>query len=112
MKENRKTLKLNFNRVLVAFSLVPMIVSIIIMLIMLIGASSEKIKDVTQDAMLSLVKETGAGFESYIKNGESTLKNFAKSPIVVKFLQNQSDATLQKEAQDYTMDCFNAAGNM
>lgn len=98
MKEIRKKLKLNFNRVLVGFSVVPMMVSIIIMLIMLIGASSEKIKDVTQDAMLSLVKETGAGFESYIKNGESTLKNFAKSPIVVKFLQNQSDATLQKKS--------------
>ncbi len=112
MKEKRKTLKLNFNTMLVAFSVVPMMISIIIMLIMLISTSSAEIKGVTQNSMLSLVKETGAGFESYIKNGESTLKNFAKSPIVVEFLKNQTDAALQKEAQDYTMDCFNAAGNM
>ena len=112
MKEKRKTLKLNFNTMLVAFSLVPMIISVIIMLIMLISTSSAEIKGVTQNSMLSLVKETGAGFESYIKNEESTLKYFAKSPIVVEFLKNQTDAALQKEAQDYTMDCFNAAGNM
>ncbi|MBQ1392118.1 MAG: cache domain-containing protein, partial [Lachnospiraceae bacterium] len=112
MKEKRKTLKLNFNTMLVAFSVVPMMISIIIMLIMLISTSSAEIKGVTQNSMLSLVKETGTGFESYIKNGESTLKNFAKSPIVVEFLQNQTDAALQKEAQDYTMECFNAAGNM
>lgn len=112
MKEKKKTSKLNFNKLLVAFSLSPMIISTIIMLIMLISTSSKEIKDVTQDSMLSLVKETGAGFEAYIQNGESTLENFAKSPIVVKFLQNQQDATFQKEAQNYTMDCFNAAGDM
>lgn len=112
MKEKRKTLKLNFNTMLVAFSVVPMMISIIIMLIMLISTSSAEIKGVTQNSMLSLVKETGTGFESYIKNEERTLKNFAKSPIVVEFLKNQTDAALQKEAQDYTMECFNAAGNM
>ena len=79
---------------------------------MLLSTSSVEIKEVTQESMLSLVKETGAGFEAYIQNGESTLKNFAKSPIVIKFLQNQQDAALQKEAQDYTMDCFNAAGSI
>ena len=92
MKEKRRTLKLNFNTMLVAFSLVPMIISVIIMLIMLISTSSAEIKGVTQNSMLSLVKETGAGFESYIKNEESTLKYFAKSPIVVEFLKNQTDA--------------------
>ena len=112
MKEKRKTLKLNFNTMLVAFSVVPMMISIIIMLIMLISTSSAEIKGVTQNSMLSLVKETGTGFESYIKNEERTLKNFAKSPIVVEFLKNQTDAALQKDAQDYTMECFNAAGNM
>lgn len=112
MDGKKKKLTLNFNKMLVAFSVTPMIVSAVIMLIMLIGTSSKEIKDITQDSMLSLVKETGAGFESYIQNGEAALKNFAKSPIVISFLQNQKDVTLQKEAQNYTMDCFNAAGNM
>ena len=112
MDGKKKKSVLNFNKVLVAFSVTPMIVSTVIMLIMLIGTSSKEIKDITQDSMLSLVKETGAGFESYIQNGEATLEYFAKSPIVIKFLQDQKDVTLQKEAQDYTMDCFNAAGNM
>lgn len=94
------------------FSITPMIVSVIIMLAMLISTSSKEIKDITKNSMLSLVKETGAGFESYIQNEKATLENFSKSPIVIKFLQNQEDATLKKEAQDYTMDCFNAAGNM
>lgn len=112
MKDKSKKKTINFNKVLVMFSITPMIVSIIIMLAMLISTSSKEIKDITKDSMLSLVKETGAGFESYIQNGEATLENFSKSPIVIKFLQNQEDATLKKEAQDYTMDCFNAAGNM
>ena len=112
MKEKKKTKKLNFNKLLVAFSIFPMIISTVIMLVMLISTSSKEIKDITQDSMLSLVKETGAGFESYIQHGESTLQAFAKSPIVANFLQNQKDAALQQEAQDYTMECFNAAGNM
>ena len=112
MKEKKKKVQLRFNKVLVAFSVTPMIVSTVVMLFMLLSTSSKEIKEVTQESMLSLVKETGAGFEAYIQNGESTLENFAKSPIVVKFLQNQQDVTLQKEAQNYTMDCFNAAGNM
>ena len=112
MKEKKKKVQLRFNKVLVAFSVTPMIVSTVVMLFMLLSTSSKEIKEVTQESMLSLVKETGAGFEAYIQNGESTLENFAKSPIVVKFLQNQQDVTLQKEAQDYTMDCFNAVGNM
>ena len=112
MKEKKKTLKLSFNKMLVGFAVTPMITSIVIMLIMMIGTSSKEIKDITHDSMLSLVKETGAGFESYLQSGEGTLRNFAKSPIVVEFLKNQNDATLQKEAQNYTMDCFNAAGNM
>ena len=112
MKDKSKKKTLNFNKVLVMFSITPMIVSVIIMLAMLISTSSKEIKDITKNSMLSLVKETGAGFESYIQNEEATLDNFSKSPIVIKFLQNQEDATLKKEAQDYTMDCFNAAGNM
>lgn len=112
MKEKNKKQILNFNKVLVAFSIIPMIVSIIIMLAMLINTSSREIKNITMDSMLSLVKETGAGFESYIQNEETNLDNFAKSPIVIRFLQNQKNATLKKEAQAYTMDCFNASGNM
>ena len=112
MKEKNKKRIINFSKVLVAFSITPMIVSTVIMLAMLISASCKEIEDITKDSMLSLVKETGAGFESYIQNGEATLDNFAKSPIVVEFLQNQKDATLQVEAQEYTMECFNVAGNM
>ena len=112
MKEKNKKRIINFSKVLVAFSITPMIVSTVIMLAMLISASCKEIEDITKDSMLSLVKETGAGFESYIQNGEATLDNFAKSPIVVEFLQNQKDATLQAEAQKYTMNCFNVAGNM
>ena len=89
-----------------------MIISAFIVLIMLINTSSNEIKKVTKDSILSLVKETGLGFESYIQNGEATLKNFAKLPIVAEFLQNQNDVTLQKKAQEYTMDCFNSVGNM
>ena len=111
-KEKQKTSQLNFNKILVAFSITPMIVSVIVMLIMLLNTSCKEIEDITQDSMLSLVKETGAGFENYVENGENTLRSFAKSPLVVEFLQNQKDAALQKQAQDYTMECFHAAGNM
>ncbi len=97
-KEKQKTSQLNFNKILVAFSITPMIVSVIVMLIMLLNTSCKEIEDITQDSMLSLVKETGAGFENYVENGENTLRSFAKSPLVVEFLQNQKDAALQKQA--------------
>ena len=103
-KNQPKTTK--FNKLLVAFSVLPMITAIIIMLLMLISASSREIKKVTQNSMLSLVKETGAGFESYIHNEEVTLKNFAKSPIVIEFLQNQNDTAALKQSRILHYELF------
>lgn len=98
MEKKNKKRKLNFNKLLVAFSLLPMIISASVMLVMLIGASSNEMKGVTEDSMVSLVRETGAGFESYIENGEAMLLNFSKSPIVNEYLEYKEDAALRKEA--------------
>lgn len=46
-KKKQKTSQLNFNKILVAFSITPMIVSIIVMLIMLLTTSCKEIEDIT-----------------------------------------------------------------
>ena len=110
MTKTKKSSKLDFYKLLVAFAVTPMIISIVIILISFIHTSSKQVTGITQEAMLSLVKETGSGFEYYIENGEATLNNFVQSPIVKEFLQNPNDAALQKNAQDYTMDYYNSMG--
>lgn len=110
MTKEKKSSKLDFYKLIVAFAVTPMIISVVIILISFIQTSSKEVTGITQDAMLSLVKETGSGFEYYIDNGEVTLYNFAQSPIVTEFLQNPNDTSLLKQAQDYTMDYYNAMG--
>lgn len=110
-KRKNKTAGLKFNKVLVAFAVSPMIISIFIIVMLLVSALSKDVKDITQDSMLSLVKETGAGFEYYIQTGESIIKDFAKSPVVVEFLEHPEEPGLQKKAREYTMNFYDSAGS-
>lgn len=110
-KRKNKTAGLKFNKVLVAFAVSPMIISIFIIVMLLVSVLSKDVKDITQDSMLSLVKETGAGFEYYIQTGESIVKDFAKSPVVVEFLEHPEEPGLQKKAREYTMNFYDSAGS-
>lgn len=106
----KKSYKLDFYKTLVLFALIPMVASIVITLVLMQSEYSKELEKITQEAMLSLVKETGAGFEYYIKNGEDGVRSFANSSIVLDYLKNTDNSQLHDKAKDYTLDYYNLMG--
>lgn len=97
---------LNFNVTLILFALLPMILSIAITLILTLSVSGDEVEEITRNSLNALSMETGASYDNFIRSGEETLKNFTTSPIVVEYLKNQNDSSLQARAQAYTEEYF------
>ena len=91
---------------LVLFALLPMILSIVVTLIINLSEASKELKQVTNNSMLGVIEETGAGLDYSIEESENIVKAFASSPIVIDCLKNPGDAAKQETAQAYTSDFF------
>ena len=91
---------------LVLFALLPMILSIVVTLIINLSEASKELKQVTNNSMLGVIEETGAGLDYSIEESENIVKAFASSPIVIDCLKNPRDAAKQETAQAYTSDFF------
>lgn len=108
LKPKKKGVKFDFNKMLLMFALIPLVCSVIAISVILSGASQKEVKQLTFNSMLSLIDDTGIGMDNYFKEGNTTLKSFVTSPIVIEFLKNPNDAELAKKAQDYTVDFYNS----
>ena len=102
-----KTPKLNMRTLLTVFALVPMIITSLILSVILVSTSSSELKTSARNSMLSLIKETGAGFDYTTNSNERILKNFITSPIVTELLKNPDDADLAAKAEEYTVNYYN-----
>ncbi|MDO4188489.1 MAG: methyl-accepting chemotaxis protein [Lachnospiraceae bacterium] len=111
IKKNTKSNKpkqkgLSIYLTLVLFALLPMILSIVVTLIINLSEASKELKQVTNNSMLGVIEETGAGLDFSIEESEDVVKAFASSPIVIDCLKNPDDASKQELAQQYTTDFF------
>ncbi len=91
---------------LLLFALIQLTISIVVLNVLLIGKGSNELKDATHNAMTSTINQTGVAFDYNIVINETTLKNFATSPILTEYLKNPSDAGLAERAQEYTLEYF------
>ena len=105
-KNSSKQKGLSIYLTLVLFALLPMILSIVVTLIINLSEASKELKQVTNNSMLGVIKDTGAGLDYSIETSENTVKAFAASPIVLDCLKNPGDAAKQELAQQYTSDFF------
>ena len=101
-----RTPKLNMRMTLTIFALVPMIITSLILSIILINTAGSELKTSTRNSMLSLIKQTGAGFDYTTNINERVLKDFTTAPIVKELLKNPSDPELTAQAQEYTTSFF------
>lgn len=101
-----KKSKLSMKTTLILFALVPMIISVLVIGFLLAKASVNQLKSSTQNAMVSLIKQTGAAFDANTHETEIEIKNFIEAPIVKEYLKNPNDASLKAKAQDYTVKYF------
>ncbi len=101
-----KKAKLSMRTTLILFALVPMIISAFIIGLLLSTTSVKLLKSSTQNAMVSLIKQTGTAFDNNTVENETIIKNFIEAPIVKEYLKKPNDASLQAKAQEYTMNYF------
>lgn len=103
---NKKKGGLSIYLTLILFALIPMIVSTVVILVINLSEASKELKGVTNNSMLAVIEDTGAGIDYNIKSNEDVVKAFAASPLVIDCLKNQSDAQKQAAAQAYTENFF------
>lgn len=107
MKTKRKSnSKLNMRITLILFALIPMLISDVILSTVLVKTSSNELKSVTNNSMVSLIKETGAAFDNSTATNEAIMKTFTQAPVVKALLLNPEDEELAARAQEYTVNFF------
>ncbi len=111
MEKTRKVKKnisvLNMGVTLILYALIPMIVSIAVLSNVTSERMSNELRSSAQNAMVSLVQQTGSNFDYATSRNELTMTNFIQAPLIQKFLANPGDADLTAEAQQYTVDFYN-----
>lgn len=105
-KMGKKKKGLDMKLTLILFAIIPMIVTSLIISIVLVNKSSSELKTSTHNSLVTIIKETGAGFDVTVKQNELVLKNFLSAPIVKECLQDPDNAELMARAQAYTLDYF------
>lgn len=106
-KGNNIKRKLNMRKTLILFAIVPMMVSTIIVGVILAKSSAQALEDATHNSMLSIIEQTGAGFDYTTVKNEETMLSFIHSPIIKDYLLNPDDADLAALAQEYTVNYYN-----
>ena len=107
-KKSKKGFKFDMNKLLLLFSLIPMITASLVISILLVNKSTSEVKNATSNSMLALIEGTGAGFDNHFSTSEEVAIAFSKSPIVRELLKDPDNQELIDEAQQYTLDYFGA----
>ena len=100
--KGKKLFRIDMRSTLISFALVPMLVTTLILSIVLVNTSSSELKSSTSNSLVSLIKETGAGFDYSTTQNERMLQAFASAPVVREVLEKPGDAALTAKAQAYT----------
>jgi len=98
--------KLTMRRTLLMFTLIPLCSVALILGIVLISISSNKLRQSTNNSLVSLITMTGESFDYSTERNENTMINFADAPIVKELLRNPDDPQLAAKAQEYTKECY------
>ncbi len=98
--------KLNMKTTLILFALIPLVITTAIVSVIIVNVCSKELKTTTQNALVALAKETGAAMDFAIAENNSTLRQFATSPIVRDYLENPDDPEYKQKALDYSDEFF------
>lgn len=102
----KKKLQLNYTVTIILCCLIPMFTGIIASLIITMTKASSGLVKTNKVAINALSYGAGEGLDDRVKATEDTLKTFATSAEVKKYLKDQSNAELKAECQQYTEDYF------
>lgn len=102
----KKKLQLNYTVTIILCCLIPMFTGIIASLIITMTKASSGLVKTNKVAINALSYGAGEGLDDRVKATEDTLKTFATSAEVKKYLKDQANAELKAECQQYTEDYF------
>lgn len=107
-KELRKTKKMSIDMkiTLIAFALIPMIISAIVISTVLILTSSSELKESTRDSMEAIIVKTGQSFDYSVQYSCQVMKAYSEAPVIMEYLKNPNDEELAAKAEEYTVDFF------
>ena len=98
--------KFDFKKMLLLFSLVPLITVAAIISIVTVNISSKELKLTTQTGMLTSIEEIGTCFDTTTTNAMTTMETFATAPIIKEFLLDPENEELAAKAEQYTLDFY------
>lgn len=98
--------KFDFKKMLLLFSLVPLILVAAIISIVTVNISSKELKLTTQTGMLTAVEEIGTCFDTTTSDAMTTMMTFATAPVIKEYLANPDDEELAAKAEQYTVDFY------
>ncbi len=98
--------RLNMRVTLLLFSLIPLVVSSLLIGVVSINKSKTEVQDYTHNAMVQAINEVGISFDTVVTKNEGTLKAYATAPVLKDALKNPNDAAKAAAAQQYTLDYF------
>ena len=106
MNSSEKRSKLTLRITLLAFVLIPLIVSAFLISIISIKKSEKELKDYTYDSMVQVVDNIGSSFDTMVDTNKGILKAYSTAPILKEALENPDDPEIQAKAQQYTLDFY------
>ena len=104
--KKKKAGKLSMRVTLILFALLPLVCSSVILTVLLITGSTKVINKSMSNSLVSIVKGTGAAFDTATDTNETILKAYASAPVVKDLLLKPNDSEITKKAQQYTLDFF------
>lgn len=105
--DTEKKPRLTYYSVIILLVLTPLIVAVLLLSIVLITKSSNSLEDTENNAILSLVEQTGTAIDFAIKDSNSVLRAYAEAPIVRKLLNDVENEDKLAEARSYTLNYYN-----
>ncbi|MCR5097440.1 MAG: methyl-accepting chemotaxis protein [Lachnospiraceae bacterium] len=103
---SKKAKGLDMRKTLIMFGMIPLVTTSLIIGLVSIIQSSKEIKDQSHDSLIQVIENVGSSFDTIAAKNGNLLMGFSKAPIVKEALLHPEDASLQAQAQAYTMDYF------
>ncbi len=107
-KKSSKKLSLDMRITLIAFALIPMIISVIIIGVVLIKTSSSELKTSVRNSMEAIVEKSGEAYDYSVRYSCQVMDGYSKAPIIQEYLRNPNNEKLAEQAEQFTIDYFNS----
>ncbi len=91
---------------LVMFALIPMVTLSLILSLAIVALSKKRLDEASKNSLYSVVNEIGTAFDYVMELGETTLRDYAKAPVIKEALLHPEDAAVMAKVQKYTEDYF------